>query len=888
MLYWTVKHKNSRTKGKRMAVLQSVLDNGLEVVLKPVRHVPIVSTWLWYRVGSRNEVEGLTGASHWVEHMMFKGSPSFPKGSIMRAVDRHGGYVNAMTSLDFTAYYATLPSAVADLALQIEADRMTGALFDPVEVAAERTVIISEREGAENEPRYVLSEEMSAAAFRVHPYHHQTIGWKEDLNAITRDELYAHYRQHYAPNNAVLVAVGDLDPEQWLKRIAELFGSIAAQELPRATARPEPPQRGERRVTVRLPGSTPLLRVSYHTPAVSQEDYLPLVIADAVLSGGKAMFSFEGAQARSSRLYRALVETELASAAGSSFHASLDPYLFTLGVTVREGKDPAAVEQAMLNEVARLRETPVSADELAVAIRQTQAHFSYSSETVTSQALTLGLLEIVDHHERMDTVLEELSRVRPDDVLRVAQAYLVPEESVVGVFLPTEDAPGADDDAPESPQALWPAGRETTAFLGGPLGPETVTRHVLDNGIVALVHENHASATVSVAGDLLPGALHEQPEQLGIASLTASMLRRGSTEHTHQEINQRLDGVGASLGFSSGRDGSGLDGRALSADVDLLLELLAEMLTRPSFPEVELNRLRGQVLTQIGLLHMDTEYRADSAFEEALYGATHPYGRSEIGTRRTITAISRDDIAAFHAQLYHPATLVLSIVGDVHTDRILHRLEVLLGGWRPQGPAPVWAVPGVPLPSRSIERHEQVPGKSQADLVLGVLGMVRYAADYFPAVVANTILGRLGLMGRLGDVVRDQQGLAYYASSHLQPERGEHPWYVYAGVNMSNLERAVRSIHGELERMRQELVAPEELADCQTYLVGALPLHLESNRGVAHFLLNLERYGLGLDYMVRYPDLVRSVTREQMREVMQRYWPPEQYVLAVAGTFGKP
>ena len=636
-----------------------------------------------------------------------------------------------------------------------------------------------------------------------------------------------------------------------------------------------------------MPGSTPLLRVSYHTPAVSQADYMPLVVADAVLSGGKAMFSFEGAQARSARLYRALVETELASAAGSSYHASLDPYLFTLGVTVREGKDPAEVERAMLAEVTKLRETPVSADELAVAIRQTQAHFAYSSETVTSQALTLGFLEIVDRHERMDTVLDELSRVTPEDVLRVAQTYLLGAESVTGVFLPSEEGGDADDDASEDAQSLWPAGRETTAFLGGALGPETVTRHVLDNGIVALVHENHASPTVSVAGDLLPGALHEPAEQLGIASLATSMLRRGSTEHTHQELNQLLDGVGASLSFSSGRDDSGVDGRALSADVDLLLELLAEMLTRPSFPEVELNRLRGQVLTQIGLLHMDTEYRADSAFEEALYGVTHPYGRSEIGTRRTITAIGRDDIAAFHASLYHPETLVLSIVGDVNTDHILQRLEALLGGWRPQAPAPVWSVPVVPLPTQPIVRHEQVPGKSQADLVLGVLGMGRYTADFYPAVVANTILGSLGLMGRLGDVVRDQQGLAYYASSHLQPERGEHPWYVYAGVNMSNLDQAVRSIHGELDRMRQELVTIEELADCQTYLVGALPLHLESNSSVGHFLLNIEEYGLGLDYITRYPDLVRGVTREQIRDIMQRYWPPERYVLAVAGTFSQ-
>lgn len=869
-----------------MPALQFTLGNGLKVILKPVRNMPIVSTWLWYRVGSRNEIEGLTGVSHWVEHMMFKGSPAFPKGSIMRAVDRLGGHINAMTSQDFTAYYETLPSAAADLALQIEADRMTGAFFDPAEVDAERTVIISEREGEENEPREVLTEEMAATAFRVHPYHHQTIGWKEDLLAISRDDLYAHYRQYYAPNNAILVAVGDLEPETYRKRVEELFGPLPAGQMPRSLVRPEPKQRGERRVTVRLPGATPVIRVSYHSPAVSHPDYLPLVVADAVLSGGKSMFAFQGGQARSARLYRALVETELASSASSNYHASLDPYLFSVGATVREGVAPERVEQALLHEIDKLCREPVSAEELAVAIRQTQAQFAYSSETVTNQALTLGLLEIVDHHERMDTVLDELARVTPEDVLRAAQTYLLPEESVIGVFMPTVDGAGVDEgeETDEPTEALLPAARETTVFLNGTLGPETITRHVLDNGIVALVHENHASPTVSIAGDLLPGAIHEPEDRLGLASLTASMLRRGSTEHSHQEINQLLDGVGASLSFVAGRDDSGFVGRSLATDIDLLLGLLAEMLTQPSFPEVELQRLRGQVLTQIGLLNMDTQYRSTSAFEAALYGPTHPYGRTDLGTRESISAVTRDDLVAFH-RLYHPANLVLTVVGDIDTARTLSRLESLLRDWRPQGPAPVWAVPKTSLPTQPIEQHVQVPGKSQADLVLGVLGMVRYSRDYFPGVVANTILGTLGLMGRLGDVVRDQQGLAYYVSTDLQPGPGEAPWYVYAGVNLSHLTQAVNSIQAELARMREELVTPEELADCQSYLVGAMPLSLESNRGIAHLLLNIEEYKLGLDYVARYADLVQSVTRAQVRDVMQRYWPPERYVLAVAGTF---
>ncbi|MBC7236994.1 MAG: insulinase family protein, partial [Chloroflexi bacterium] len=383
------------------------LDNGLTVILKEIHTAPVISTWLWYRVGSRDEVEGATGLSHWVEHMLFKGSPRFPKGTVMRMVDRYGGYCNAMTSYDFTAYYSTLPSHRAELALEIESDRMTSASFDPQEVEAERSVILSEREGHENQPRFVLAKEMAAIAFYLHPYHHQTIGWGEDLRVITREQLYAHYRRYYVPNNAILVVVGDLDVGAHLELISRHFGHIPAGDEPPQVARPEPRQRGERRVTVRMPGAGELVRISYRTPPVAHPDYLPLVVLDAILSGGKAMFAFDTGQARSARLYRALVETDLASAAGSNYYPSLDPYLFTLGAIVRQGRSLREVEDALLQEISRLQEEPVRQEELDVAIRQTQAQFAYSSESVTSQALTLGFLEIVDRHERMDTVLEE-------------------------------------------------------------------------------------------------------------------------------------------------------------------------------------------------------------------------------------------------------------------------------------------------------------------------------------------------------------------------------------------------------------------------------------------------------------------------------------------------
>ncbi|MBN1401406.1 MAG: insulinase family protein [Anaerolineae bacterium] len=878
---------------------QAQLGNGLRVILKEIHSAPVISTWLWYRVGSRNEVEGHTGMSHWVEHMMFKGSRRFPKGSIMRTVDRNGGYVNAMTSFDFTAYYMTLPSDRAELALEIEADRITGALFDPAEVSTERTVIIAEREGSENEPRYVLAEEMAAAAFRVHPYHHQTIGWKEDLLEITREELLNHYQSYYGPNNALLVVAGDLDPERYLASIETYFGAIRPSQVPQSSIRPEPPQRGERRVTLRMPGSAPMVRLAYHTPPVAHADYIPMVVLDAVLSGGKAMFAFSGSQARSARLYRALVETQLASSVGSNYHPSLDPYLLTMLATVREGRELQEVEGALVEQITLLCSEPVSERELSVAIRQTQAQFAYSSESVTSQALTLGFLDMVDRHERMETILDELRAVTPDDIRRVARTYLHSDNAIVGHYIPIlDEEEGSEQVAVEEGPlaAFWrrPAQLDchgaavsiasSAARRGATISPETVVRRVLANGTTVLILENPASASVAINASLQSGSVHDRDEQVGLAAFTAAMLRRGTRRHNYGELNQMLDDVGAEANFSAGHDEMGFGGYALAEDVELLIDHLAEIIIEPTFPQEELEKLRGQYLTHLTMLQSDTGYRADQAFMAALYPSPHPYGRPVIGTRETLLHLRREDLVAFHATMYHPLTLTVCVAGAVQAPQVLAKLDETFGHWQVTGDAPCWDVPPAQTPEGLIREIVSLPAKAQVDLSWGVVGMPRRSPDYYAAMMANLAMGRLGMAGRLGENIRDNQGLAYYISSGLHAGRGAHPWNIVAGVNPDDVERAVESILAEVTRLREDGIRDEELDDCRSYLTGALPLRLETNDGIANYLLNIEEHGLGLDYLQRYAEIIHRVTQEEIRDTIRRYLTPDRNVLAMAGT----
>jgi zinc protease len=419
-------------------VMKTTLDNGLTVILREMHHAPVISFWVWYGVGSRNETPGFTGASHWVEHMMFRGSPQFPAGELDRAVSREGGRWNAFTWIDFTAYYETMPAERIDLALRLEADRMVNANMKPEDVEAERTVILSERHMYEDQPMFVLSEEVSAVAFRVHPYHHETIGDEADLATMTRDDLYRHYRRHYAPNNATVVAAGDFDSQRMLARIEELFGAIPPGEPPGAVSRLEPPQRGERRVKVHGPGDAAYLLAAYRAPAASHPDYYALALLNAAFAGGSSLgFFSSGGTNKSSRLYRALVASELAAGVSGSVAPTIDPYLYTIVAVARPGRALAEVEAALEAEVARLATEPINEAELAKAMKRAKAQFALAGESVTGQAQLIGMAEAVAGDYRwFENVLERLSAVTLADLDRVRRQYLTPVQRTVGFYEP--------------------------------------------------------------------------------------------------------------------------------------------------------------------------------------------------------------------------------------------------------------------------------------------------------------------------------------------------------------------------------------------------------------------------------------------------------------------
>jgi zinc protease len=412
--------------------------------------------------------------------------------------------------------------------------------------------------------------------------------------------------------------------------------------------------------------------------------------------------------------------------------------------------------------------------------------------------------------------------------------------------------------------------------------PEDVYQVSFSNGITVLARSNFNSPSVNIGGYLPAGSIFETDDKLGLADFVSSMLMRGTQTRTFDGIYNELESVGASLGFDSGVHNVNFGGRALVEDLPLLLNILSDSLQSPVFPEDETERLRAQLLTGLALRAQDTSDMADLIFEQFLY-ADHPYGKPTDGFVETVQAITREDLETFHRLHFGPRGLVIAIVGAIHPKKAAEAVEKVLGGWQAPVQKEPPALPPIKPVSRIIKQHHPIPGKSQSDLVVGTLGPNRKSPDYMAAALGNSVLGQFGMMGRIGDSVREKAGLAYYASSSLHAGIGPGSWEVAAGVNPKNLKKALGLIEKELRRFVKSGVTKEELSDSQANFIGRLPLSLESNGGVAGAILNIHRYDLGMDYYQRYEEIVRKVTRADVIEVARKYIDPDRLVIATAG-----
>jgi zinc protease len=899
---------NFEKTGERDGVSRyMMLSNGMEVLLREDHAAPVASFLLLYRVGSRNEAVGYTGSTHMLEHMMFKGTPEMnrEKGNqIAVTLERVGADFNATTWYDRTNYFETVASDQLELAMQIEADRMRNAFIRDDDRRSEMTVVRNELERGENDPMSVLDNYSHATAFREHPYHHPTIGWRSDVEGVPTERLKEFYDTFYWPDNATAIVVGDFRTDDALELLDRHFGQIprAPRPIP-GVYTTEPEQQGERRFLVHRAGSDGIVALNFRTPEAAHEDTAALAVAQTLLGSG-----------RSSRLYRALVDTQLASDVVSGAEQFRDPGLFQIYAWTMPDVPFRRIERVALGELQRLREEPVSEAELEKAKRIVRTRIIFGREGASNFGYELGeAVAVVDWNWFFD-LPEAVERVTAEDLQRVARAYMRRSQMTVGWFVPTRIVEDEDDlselhveddsavegplgwkesgaPAAESggarPSALVAAPRAAASAAGhtGEVLPFAVrtTRSELASGAVVLALEHHADPTVAVRAHLRAGAFFS-PGNRVLADVTARMLRRGTARRPAMRFAEDLESLGAHLSASAGPFAVSVAAHALSQDVSTVLDAIAEMLREPAFPPGELDKVKAEIAAEIRQQQDSTSARAFERFSQLVLPPAHPYYEQPAAELLAdLEAIGAGDVRGFYEAHYSGAALTLAVVGDVDAGAIVEAARERFDGWNGPRPAEIRFDRAAPTPARrEVVRMED---KANADVVIGLPGgLLRFDPDYFAALVGNAAIGQSTLSSRLGIRVREREGLTYgIASRFYGASLVEGLWFASVTVQPANVEQAVASTLDELGRALAEGITGAEVDAYKSNFVGTFKVGLATNAGVAARLVESEFFGFGPKYLDEYPAHVDAVTEAQVNESLRRRIDMERLTVVVAG-----
>lgn len=867
--------------------------NGLTVLLMENHAVPVATLMVTYNVGSRNEATGITGATHFLEHMMFRGTEKYNKeknNSFDQFFGKIGARKNASTWLDRTNYYETVSKEYLEQAIIYEADRMRNLLLFKSGFEAEKTVILNELDRGENNPGRALLNSISAAAFCAHPYHNPVIGWRSDVENVSVEKLRGFYDTFYWPNNATVTIIGDFDKKEALALIKKYFGQISRSpcEIPKVYT-VEPKQEGVRRVVLKRPGQSGIVGIGYKTPAGVSQDTYALIVLDAILGEGKT-----------SRFYKNLVDTNLAVEAGSFYRPFRDPELMICYAYVMSGVSHEDVEKKFLEVFEKIKAEGVTDQEVERAIKKiiAQSIFerdgSFSIANEINEAIAMGDWTFFVNY------LENIQKVTPSDICALAKKYLTVDQSTVGYFIPQEETGCGAGGSRKPNQYFFTSQKhsENEALFGNSLAgakdvlslAKNIQRKRI-NGIDLITVKTGQRGFVVLRGGLFAGDVYGGSKNSMVADLTGNMLDKGTKSLDKFQLAEQLEDLGASLKFGVDAHNLLISGRCLKSDIEKAVGLLAEQLRNPAFDKEELGKLKKTRAGDFLQLMDNTDARASLRLKQMLFEESHP--NCSVSMEQALADIKKvtiDEIKSFHKKYYGPKSLICVVAGDLEHENVQNVFSRAFVRW--EGGVEKGVYPEASFKTENGLYVVKMEGKSSVSVEMGqITGLKRIDADFLPFFLGNCVLGD-SMSARLMSIIREKEGLTYgIYSSHAGDTYTDGYWYVGATFAPEDLERGIFSTKREVKGWVEEGISEEELKNIKSRRKGLYLIQLETVSGLADQLLAFIKRGFDVNYIDRFPLELEEVTLEQVNQVIKKYVNLDKVVVVVAGSIdaeGKP
>jgi zinc protease len=827
----------------------TTLESGLTIIVREDHSAPVVSAQAWCMAGSIHEGAWLgAGLSHLLEHMLFKGTTTRPGSRIDLEVQEAGGYMNAYTSFDRTVYHIDVPDTGTRTAVDILCDIMQNATLPADELAKEQDVIRREMDMNVDDPGRRSSRRLFETAYTRSPCRFTVIGYPDIFNELKAKDIRAYYQEKYSPGNVFYVVVGDVKTAEVVEQIREAYAKSRARPLDGTALAPEPRQIGAREIVEEAAVELGHLHFAWHIPDLRHPDVPALDVLAALLGHG-----------RSSRLYQEVREKKgVVHHADAWTYTSANPGLFGLGA-LADGAKVTAARDALLLEVERMKEAPVAAEELGKAVKQFTAATLATRKTMQGQAQDFGGSWLVANDVNFsERYLTAVKRVTPEDLRRVAREYLTGDNRTFYALVPAGAAPKVQS-------------------AGAQAADRAIQRFELANGLRLLVKEDHRLPFVEFRATFRGGVLAETPANNGITQLASKMLLKGTKRRTAEEIALEIESVGGSLDSYGGNNSFGLNAEVLSGDFATGLDLFADVILNPNFPEAPLEREREVQLADIRAARDHLLKSAGLLMRRALFGET-TYGLDSMGTEASVPGITTADLGAYHRRFATPNNCVLAIFGDVKAAETKAAVEKAFATWKP-GPALDAEMHLSPEPLEEVLRVSDSRDKKQAVIIIGfrattLLDPERYALELLQEACSD-------LGSRLFLRIREQLGLAYYVGAQHAPGIAPGYFAFYAGTMPEKLDVVEKELLREVELLRAEGLTEVELKRVKAKLAGQRKIARQELGTLAMTSALDELYGLGYAHTEKEDALYEAVTLEQIRSAARKYLTPDALVVSV-------